>query len=394
MVTRQRPAPLDLSLSEKSLQEQADEEFVNGVLGLGSQTSRGRALNKFESKYGRLTTPTGELSDSKYIKTNFGAVARLPHQKTTASATGTTSSAPATSEAGVVLLQSLQRNRGRLQHHRHMAALHREQEQQHRGFDQMRAQDKNTLSADASETASLASFGTSTSQASTRVIKEPLRPSWMPLRAGKGMNSRRIHGAGLLHVAGRTTKDQLDTSLRDKYETPRPASRKNSPGGGQRPRRDTRAGITSRAPTGSVVTVTGTVGTGGPTASAGVLGLAKLDGVDDAKELRRAFKLHLHTLPTIESVKMLDQSFETAALFRKPSLLTDAERQHIFSKLAALRHDATTRGDGLEQIPSSQGKGSDVDGDTMTGRPVSEEIQSRFERLSALAARAEKAGFR
>ena len=383
-----RPGALDVS--EKSLQEQADEEFVNGVLGLSlSETSRrSRSRRGVDSKYGSLTSPTGELSDTKYIRTNFGALSRLPHQTTTAPGNATTTVACATTAtAGFSLLENMKRGRAHIQHHLH-ARVSQQGPEDRRQYERQTGEPTGgpVESSLPSETASVVSFGTSISHASTRVIKEPMRPSWMPVRVGKSMGTRRVQGAGLLHVSGRAGKEQVDTSLRDKYETPRPIVPSQTRSGSRRSSVG-RVGGVAMASTAS----TGSTLSSPAAATLASSALANLGGIDDAKELRRIFKLHLHTLPEIEGVKGLADGFETAALFRKPSKLTEAERKRIFAKLSALREDAV-RQTGLSQRKPSDGASEGNDGEKIRGA-VCEEIQSRLDRLGALAAHAEKAGF-
>ena len=401
MTAQARPYPLDVS--EKSQQEQADEEFVNGVLGLSLETSRrfSRSKREVASKYGSLTSPTGEFPDTRYIRTSFGALSRLPHQAATTSG----SQNPTTATAGVSLLENTRRGRARIQHHHHQHNQHNQQQQQQQHDHHQRAADSQreveerrehglwrgepverpTESLLPSETGSVASFGTSISHASTRVIKEPMRPSWMPLRVGKSIGTRRVQGAGLLHVSGRAGKQGVDTSLRDKYETPRPIVPPQRRTGSRRASLGRADGPSSIAST-------------AVSSSAATLAPAKLGGVDNAKELRRIFKLHLHTLPAIEGVKGLTDGFETAALFRKPSKLTEDERKRIFAKLATLREEAVRQEgqEGRTQRPPADNAPEERD-DGHDGHDtrgiVCEGIQSRLDRLSALAAHAQRAGF-
>jgi hypothetical protein len=382
MSVQPRPHPLDVS--EKSQQEQADEEFVNGVLGLSLETSRrSRSKREVDSKYGSLTSPTGELSDTKFIRTSFGALSRLPHQTTTAPGNATTAVLASADTVGVSLLENTRRGRARIQHHQHATLSQQEldykrQYQRHRGETPVRPAESSLPS----ETASVVSFGTSVSHASTRVVKEPMRPSWMPLRAGKMMGARRVQGAGLLHVSGRAGRQQVDTSLRDKYEAPRiiVSSQRRS---GSRQGSFGHVGVMAKASTALTAS----------SSAAATLSSSSLDGIDDAKELRRIFKMHLHTLPAIEGVKGLADGFETAALFRKPSKLTEDERRRIFAKLASLREEAARQEGRIQGLPHGGAPEERADGENTRGA-ICEAIQSRLDRLSSLAALAEKAGFR
>lgn len=170
--------------------------------------------------------------------------------------------------------------------------------------------------------------------------------------------------------------------MRDKYETPRPIVPPQRRSGSRR-------ASLGRADGPSTIASTAV------SSSAATLAPAKLGGVDNAKELRRIFKLHLHTLPAIEGVKGLTDGFETAALFRKPSKLTEDERKRIFAKLATLQEEAV-RQEGRTQRPPADNAPEERD-DGHDGHDtrgiVCEGIQSRLDRLSALAAHAQRAGF-
>ena len=385
--TGTRPPALDVSSGSpsKSQQEREDEDFVHGVLNLSLHSSRGGTHQTVKSKYGSLVSPTGDLEDTKYIRTGFGAHVRLPHH-TSASAEGVSATEVRPRQSAVALLQNMKRSRGRIHHQWHADVAHQEQQ----AFEKMEVTQKEReerrqlekcheaeilrqgQNANEEETASVASFGTIISHASTRVVKEPLRPSWRPLRASKSTGNRRVQGAGLLHVVGRIAKEQVNTSLRDTYQEPHQHTNQMS-------RRSSSSGygvLCGGYPRGNRLDK--------PVKKSSERGVR----VDDAKELRRAFKLQLHTLPAIDRVEGFGKGFETAALFQKPSRPTEPERQAMFASLAKLHQAADDH--ILRQHEETCGGNGDRDGeDRMTAcEEIGEEIQARLDRLGTLRDRA------
>jgi len=369
-----------------------DEAFVRGMLQLNLKGPSTMCYAQ-SSKYGSLTSPTGDVEDTTYIRgfrrTHVHPTARTSEREADEGGLPSTRS----KQSAVALLQSMKRNRGRFHHHPHAVAAQREHQRTTEAAGPALAPLVSAQSSEAGSVAapSVASFGTSLSHASTRVVKEPLRPSWMPLRASKSMGNRRVQGAGLLHVSGRIAKEQVSASLRDTYQEqqhPSLSSRRSASVG----RVDGHSGYPKeRERSTARSTARAAEGAGG----AGRAGAAVTADTDGAKGLRRVFKLQLHTLPAIEGVKGLEERFETAVLFRKPSTLTETERRAIFSSLVRLRQDAAGRATATAGI---EAPASSTSTSTFTSHasskappktaPIGEEIQSRLDRLSLLRDRA------
>jgi len=367
-----------------------DEAFVRGMLQLNLKGPSTMCYAQ-SSKYGSLTSPTGDVEDTTYIRgfrrTHIHPTARTSEREADEGGLPSTRS----KQSAVALLQSMKRNRGRFHHHPHAVAAQREQQRTTEAAGPALAPLDSAQSSETGSVAapSVASFGTSLSHASTRVVKEPLRPSWMPLRASKSMGNRRLQGAGLLHVSGRIAKEQVSASLRDTYEErqhPSLSSRRSASVG----RVDGHSGYPKeRERSTARSTARPSEGAGGAGGAGGAV-ITDTTDTDGAKGLRRVFKLQLHTLPAIEGVKGLEERFETAALFRKPSTLTETERHAIFSSLARLRQDAAGRATATAGIeaPASSTSTSHVSSKTPKTAPIGEEIQSRLDRLGLLRDRA------